>query len=67
MTEVKARGVPVKFKIDTGADASVISEKDFLKVGKYPLQESDRKLYGPGKMSYRLRDVSLLPRLKWEN
>ena len=55
MTEVHVRGVPVKFKIDTGADVSVISEKDFLKVGKYPLQESDRKLYGPGKNELQVK------------
>ena len=49
MAEGHVRGVPVKFKMDTGADVSVISEKDFLKVGKYPFQESDRKLCDPGK------------------
>ena len=55
ITEVHVRGVPVKFKIDTGADVSVISEKDFLKVGKYPLQESDRKLHGPGKNELQVK------------
>ena len=41
-------GVDVEFKIDTGADVSVIPESVYLKVGKFPLNPSDKKLYGPG-------------------
>ena len=49
IVNVNVGGVPVPFKIDTGADVTVISEKDFLKFGNYPLEVPDRNLYGPGK------------------
>ncbi|XP_071963845.1 uncharacterized protein [Antedon mediterranea] len=38
----------MNFKIDTGADVTVIDTANIPK-GKYPLCKADRKLYGPGR------------------
>ncbi|KAL5010683.1 hypothetical protein ScPMuIL_012988 [Solemya velum] len=40
--------VSVDFKIDTGADVTAISVSDFRRIGRFPLQETNKILYGPG-------------------
>ena len=43
----------IRFKIDCGADVTVISED--LKIGKLPLEKSSKRLYGPGNVTYHWR------------
>ena len=45
---LKARQVCIRFKIDTGADVTVISENMYSQLGKLPLIKCSKKLYGPG-------------------
>lgn len=39
---------PVKFKIDTGADVTVISEEIYKHSGLEKLRRATKKLFGPG-------------------
>ena len=41
----------IQFKIDTGADVSVIPEEDMSKLGltKKDIRRTRKKLYGPGR------------------
>ena len=46
--DLKVGPVCIRFKIDCGADVTVISENMYLKLGKLPLEKSSKRLYGPG-------------------
>ncbi|MCG7865814.1 MAG: reverse transcriptase family protein [Candidatus Thiodiazotropha taylori] len=46
--DLKVRQVCIRFKIDTGACVSVISDKVYSQFGKLPLEKCSKKLYGPG-------------------
>ena len=46
--QVTLRVPCIRFKIDCGADVTVISENMYLKLGKLPLEKSSKRLYGPG-------------------
>ncbi|KAL3864358.1 hypothetical protein ACJMK2_006048, partial [Sinanodonta woodiana] len=48
ITQVRLNNTTLLFKIDTGADVTVIPEKDLRKIGEQKLSKSDRKLYRPG-------------------
>ena len=44
----------IRFKIDCGADVTVISEDMYLKIGKLPLEKSSKRLYGPGNVPLKV-------------
>ncbi|MCG8044483.1 MAG: RNase H-like domain-containing protein, partial [Candidatus Thiodiazotropha endolucinida] len=46
--DLKVGPVCIRFKIDTGADCTVISDKTYLNLGKLPLDKCSKRLYGPG-------------------
>ena len=46
---LKVRQVQIRFKIDTGADVTVISEAVYGQLGNPPLTKCTKKLFGPGK------------------
>ncbi|KAL5006376.1 hypothetical protein ScPMuIL_015182 [Solemya velum] len=46
--KLEMNSVSVDFKIDTGADVTAISVSDFRRIGRFPLQETNKILYGPG-------------------
>ena len=46
-TKLILEGIPTIFKLDTGADVTVIPESLYKKTGK-KLHETDAKLTGPG-------------------
>ena len=47
MVELLLNGSPVQFKIDTGADVSVIPESTFKRLSGITLQQASRSLSGP--------------------
>lgn len=47
-TKLKVRHIYISFKIDTGADVTVISENVFKSLKIPKLQKTNRKLFGPG-------------------
>ena len=47
---LKIKHMDIQFKIDTGADLTVLSDDVYVKLGKFPLAKSTRKLFGPGQM-----------------
>ena len=47
--------VPVEFKIDTGADVSVISELTFQELKRVALQPTSRSLTGPSQLPLPVR------------
>ena len=47
---LKIKQMDIQFKIDTGADLTVLSDDVYVKLGKFPLEKSTRKLFGPGQM-----------------
>ena len=49
MVELELNGVPVKFKIDTGADVTAVSEEIFNKLHGVTLRKSNKSLVGPAK------------------
>ena len=44
----------IRFKIDCGADVTVISEDMYLKIGNLPLEKSSKRLYGPGNVPLKV-------------
>ena len=44
----------IRFKIDCGADVTVISEDMYLKIGKLPLEKSSKRLLGPGNVPLKV-------------
>ncbi|XP_048759371.2 uncharacterized protein K02A2.6-like [Ostrea edulis] len=48
MTNIKIRGHTVKFKIDTGADVTVIPESEYKQIKGIKLLHVNRSLHGPG-------------------
>ena len=48
---------PLQFHIDTGAEVTVISEKDWKKIGKPPLLPADRKLRCPDKHTMHVKGM----------
>ena len=45
---LKIRGTTIQFKVDTGADVSVIPENLYKKLSVGQLKKSDKALFGPG-------------------
>ena len=45
---LKIKNENIRFKIDTGADLTVIPEDVFHKLGKFPLRNTTKRLFGPG-------------------
>ena len=48
-------GMSVPFKLDTGAEVTVISGKTYSNLGKPSLQEASRILYGPARRALNVR------------
>ena len=44
----------IRFKIDCGANVTVISEDMYLENGKIPLEKSSKRLYGPGNVPLKV-------------
>lgn len=49
---------PVKFKIDTGADVTVISEEIYKHSGLEKLRRATKKLFGPGQAKLSVTGVT---------
>ena len=49
MVELELNGQPVKFKIDTGADVTAVSEEIFKKLHGVTLRKTNKSLVGPAK------------------
>ena len=54
MARVKIGGIDTTFKVDTGADVTVIPEAVYGRLGKQKLTKPDRHLYGPDKSQLRV-------------
>ena len=52
---ISINGSPVKFKIDTGADVSVISDTTYKKLAKTPLKPAKKSLTGPSRQPLDVR------------
>ncbi|XP_069125619.1 uncharacterized protein [Argopecten irradians] len=48
ITNIKIKNVDIPFKIDTGADVTVISEREHQKMYNVKLSKSTKNLHGPG-------------------
>ena len=46
-TKARVNGIFIKFQIDTGAEVTVLSERDFKRLGGVTLLPSQRTLRGP--------------------
>ena len=54
VAEIDVNGIPVKFKIDTGADVSVLPESTFGKLSDVILQPSSKSLAGPSRQALQV-------------
>ncbi len=55
MVTLSLGGMSVPFKLDTGAEVTVISGKTYGKLGNPTLQEPSRILYGPARRALNVR------------
>ena len=57
MVKLRVNGTQMTFKLDTGADVTVIPESLFNKMKSPKLSKAKRKLYGPNKSQLNVRGV----------
>ena len=55
MTDVKVNNISVTFKVDTGAEATAISESTLQTLGQLEISMPDKKLCGPNGVLLDLR------------